>query len=73
MNTPATVHIKKGEARALKAGGMWIYDNEIDRIEGSFENGDIITVADFDGYIRLHQHPLPPHGPHAVPEEGRGH
>ena len=51
MNTPATVHIKKGEARALKAGGMWIYDNEIDRIEGSFENGDIITVADFDGYI----------------------
>lgn len=30
---------------------MWIYDNEIDRIEGSFENGDIITVADFDGYI----------------------
>ncbi len=51
MNTPATVHIKKGEARALKAGGMWIYDNEIDRIEGSFENGDFITVADFDGYI----------------------
>lgn len=51
MNTPATVHIKKGEARALKAGGMWIYDNEIERIEGSFENGDIITVADFDGYI----------------------
>lgn len=51
MNTNATVHIKKGEARALKAGGMWIYDNEIAQIEGSFENGDIVTVADFDGYI----------------------
>lgn len=51
MNTKATVHIKKGEARTLKAGGMWIYDNEIAGIEGEFENGDIVTVADFDGYI----------------------
>ena len=50
MNTNAVVHIKKGEARALKAGGAWIYDNEIDRIEGEFENGDIVTVLDFDGY-----------------------
>lgn len=29
---------------------MWFYDNEIDRIEGKFENGDIIDVLDFDGY-----------------------
>lgn len=43
--------LKKGEGRTLKAGGMWIYDNEIDRVEGSFENGDIITVEDFDGYF----------------------
>ena len=50
MDTNAVVHIKKGEARALKAGGAWIYDNEIDRIEGNFENGDIVTVLDFDGY-----------------------
>ena len=34
MNTQAVVHIRKGEARSLKAGGMWIYDNEIERIEG---------------------------------------
>ena len=47
----AVVNLKKGEGRFFKAGGLWIYDNEIDRIEGSFENGDIITVADFDGYI----------------------
>lgn len=45
-----SVHIKKGEARALKAGGMWIYDNEIDRIQGDFENGDMVNVLDFDGY-----------------------
>ena len=37
MNTQAVVHIRKGEARSLKAGGMWIYDNEIERIEGEFE------------------------------------
>lgn len=45
-----TVKIKKGEARALKAGGMWIYDNEIDTIDGTFINGDMVFVEDFDGY-----------------------
>lgn len=40
----------KGKGRSLKAGGLWIYDNEIDRIEGEFEDGDIIDVSDFDGY-----------------------
>lgn len=46
----ATVTIKKGGARSLKAGGPWIYDNEIDKIEGEYENGDMVQVADFDGY-----------------------
>lgn len=46
----AIVKIKKGEGRALKAGGMWVYDNEIDTISGEFENGEIVTVEDFDGY-----------------------
>ena len=46
----ATVTIKKGSGRSLKAGGSWIYDNEIDRIEGAYENGDMVQVADFDGY-----------------------
>ena len=39
MRYPGIVHIKKGEARALKAGGAWIYDNEIERTEGAFDNG----------------------------------
>ena len=43
--------LKKGEGRTIKAGGMWIYDNEIDSILGSFENGDIVAVHDFDGYF----------------------
>ena len=44
------VTLKKGEGRALKSGGLWIYDNEIASILGSFENGDLVIVHDFDGY-----------------------
>lgn len=46
----AIVRIKKGTGRTLKAGGAWIYDNEIDTIEGEFEQGDLVHVEDFDGY-----------------------
>lgn len=46
----AVITLKKGEGRTLKAGGAWIYDNEIDTIMGSFEDGDIVMVKDFDGY-----------------------
>ncbi|MCI9074182.1 MAG: class I SAM-dependent rRNA methyltransferase [Lachnospiraceae bacterium] len=46
----AVVTLKKGEGRTLKAGGMWVYDNEIDSVTGSFENGDVVEVRDFDGY-----------------------
>ena len=44
------VTLKKGEGRSLKAGGAWIYDNEIDTITGSFKNGALVVVRDFDGY-----------------------
>ena len=47
----AEVFVKKGEARALKAGGFWIYDNEIDRIEGDFSEGGFVDVLDYDGYF----------------------
>ena len=47
----AVVRIKKGEGRTIKKGGAWIYDNEIEKITGEFENGDMVTVEDFDGYI----------------------
>lgn len=46
----AVAVLKKGEGRALKSGGPWIYDNEIASIMGNFENGDIVIVRDFDGY-----------------------
>lgn len=44
------VTLKKGEGRTIKSGGAWIYDNEIASITGSFTNGDIVMVHDFDGY-----------------------
>ncbi len=47
----AVARIKKGGARALKAGGLWIYDNEIARVDGEFKDGDILAVEDFDGYF----------------------
>ena len=43
--------LKKGEGRTLKSGGAWVYDNEIDRVEGDYENGDILAVKDFDGFF----------------------
>ncbi len=44
------VTLKKGEGRTLKAGGMWVYNNEIASVAGDFEDGDIVEVHDFDGY-----------------------
>ena len=46
----AVVTLKKGEGRFLKSGGMWVFDNEIASVMGSFVNGDIVLVHDFDGY-----------------------
>lgn len=46
----AVVVLKKGEGRTIKAGGLWIYDNEVANIMGAYNNGDIVLVRDFDGY-----------------------
>ena len=46
----ALVTLKKGEGRTVKAGGMWIFDNEIATIVGTFHNGDVVLVHDYDGY-----------------------
>lgn len=42
--------LKKGEGRMLKAGGLWIFDNEIASVTGDAVNGELIRVEDFDGY-----------------------
>ena len=50
MDNHTIVTLKKGEGRTIKAGGLWIYENEIDTIVGTFQNGAVVTVHDFDGY-----------------------
>ena len=45
MENHTIVTLKKGEGRTIKAGGAWIFDNEIDTIVGTFTNGDVVTVT----------------------------
>ena len=40
----AAVRLRKGSGRSVKSGGAWVYDNEIDFISGSYENGGLVTV-----------------------------
>lgn len=42
--------LKKGEGRMLKAGGLWVFDNEIASVTEDAVNGQLIRVEDFDGY-----------------------
>ncbi len=44
------VTLKRGGGRAVKAGGPWIYDNEVESVVGTFSDGDMVLVHDFDGY-----------------------
>lgn len=48
--TDAYITLKKGSGRTLKAGGAWIYDNEIDSVTGDVADGELVHVHDFDGY-----------------------
>lgn len=48
--TDAYITLKKGGGRTLKAGGAWIYDNEIDSVTGDVADGELVHVHDFNGY-----------------------
>ena len=50
----AAVRLKKGEGRSFKAGGPWIYDNEIDLLTGPWENGGLVRIEDYNGYVLGH-------------------
>ena len=45
----ATVHVLNGRQKKLIHGHPWVYGNEIDRIEGTPENGDLVETVDFRG------------------------
>ena len=43
--TPA-IHLKKNEERRIKSGHLWIFSNEIQKIEEVPENGDLVEIYD---------------------------
>lgn len=51
LSSHAAVVLRKGEGRTIKSGGAWIFDNEIAEIRGTFQNGDIVRVEDFDSFF----------------------
>ena len=47
----AAIRLKRGEGQSFKAGGPWIYDNEIGEITPNCEDGGIVRVEDYNGYV----------------------
>ena len=45
----ATVTLRKTRETRVRGGHPWIYASEIEKVEGAFENGDIVDVSDFRG------------------------
>ena len=45
----AKVTLRKTRETRVRGGHPWIYASEIERVEGDFENGDIVEVCDFRG------------------------
>ena len=47
MEIKATVFLRKGAQHRVESGHPWVYQTEIDFIEGDFEPGDIVDVYNF--------------------------
>lgn len=44
-----TVKVNRGCAARLRQGHLWVFDNEIAAIDGSYANGDIVHIVDARG------------------------
>lgn len=45
----AEIYLKRGEEKDIQAGHLWIYDNEVEKIAGRYEPGDIVDIFTFTG------------------------
>ena len=45
----AKVTLRKTRETRVRGGHPWIYASEIEKVDGAFENGDIVDVLDFRG------------------------
>ena len=68
----ASIRLRRGEGRSFKAGGPWIYDNEIGEVLGDPADGDVVAIEDYNGSpgCRLSQPGLHHRGAGPVPEAG---
>ncbi|WP_294515603.1 class I SAM-dependent rRNA methyltransferase [uncultured Intestinimonas sp.] len=46
----ASIRLRRGEGRFFKAGGPWIYDNEIGEVLGDPADGEVVAIEDYNGY-----------------------
>jgi 23S rRNA (cytosine1962-C5)-methyltransferase len=49
MMSRAKIYMAKGRTKRLEQGHPWIYDNEIERMEGEAEPGDLVDVLQSNG------------------------
>lgn len=45
----AEVKLRRGEEKDILGGRLWVYDNEIEKISGPFEPGDVANIHAFSG------------------------
>lgn len=45
----AKVTLRKTRETRVRGGHPWIYASEIEKVDGAFENGDVVDVCDFRG------------------------
>ncbi len=43
------IHLRPREDRRLRAGHLWVFSNEISRVEGAYAAGDLVNVLSADG------------------------
>ncbi len=48
-NTSARVIVRKGRERSIHNFHPWLFSGAVDRVEGDYENGDIVPVYTWDG------------------------
>jgi 23S rRNA (cytosine1962-C5)-methyltransferase len=46
----AKLYLKKNEEHRIKNGHLWVFSNEIKKLDGEAENGDIVEVFDSTGH-----------------------
>src|SRR3990172_12361916 len=44
---PTKIYLKRNEERRILSGHLWVFSNEVDKIEGDTENGELVEVLDY--------------------------